>query len=89
MTSRAVDVGEARVEVEAQIEARLEHDDELAGELAALRAKHPEIDYNNELFCQADRRFTPCIEGRGFVKDKDGRCLNQHAHQCNELPLAH
>jgi hypothetical protein len=41
------------------------------GELAALRARHPEIDYNNELFCQADGGFRPCIEGRGLVKDDD------------------
>ena len=39
------------------------------GELAALRARHPGIDYNNELFCQTDGRFSPCIAGTGLFKD--------------------
>ena len=41
------------------------------GALAALRARHPGIDYNNELFCQTDGRFSPCIEGRGLIKEAD------------------
>jgi hypothetical protein len=41
------------------------------GELAQLRARHPDIDYNNELFCQTDGRFSPCIEGTGLIKDAD------------------
>jgi hypothetical protein len=41
------------------------------GLLEQIRAFHPEIDYNNELFCQGEAGFRACIDGTGLFKEGD------------------
>jgi hypothetical protein len=41
------------------------------GLLEQIQDKHPDIDYNNELFCSDEGFFNPCIEGSGLFKIDD------------------